>query len=147
MSGSTRHTGLQSLLEGIQGAIIGAQDLMQEQHTNELKKLIGENGKPIVQRIKMPYTDPKTGKIKHRNLDVPLMALTPPAALKIAKLRVKFEARLHGTGDTDEDNEMKISLGGLFNRGTKVECEIEFEGTEPPEGWMLINDELVKLIK
>jgi hypothetical protein len=28
---ATRNTGLQNLLEGIQGAIIGAQDLMQKQ--------------------------------------------------------------------------------------------------------------------
>jgi hypothetical protein len=144
--GSTRHTGLQSLLEGIQVAIIGAQNLMQEQHSAELKKLIDEDGKPVCICMQMPYLD-QDNKVQYRDLHVPQMAITPPAALKIAKLKVNFEARLHGTGDASNDNEMKVSLGGIFNRGTKVECEIEFEGTEPPEGWMLINDELVKTIK
>jgi hypothetical protein len=125
---------------------------MQQQHTNELAKLLDEDGKPLAQEFQMPHIDAKSGEIKYRGVHVPLMAITPPAALKIAKLKVKFEARLHGTGKVNKDNdgndnEMKVSLGGFFRRGTKVECEIEFEGTEPPEGWMLINDELVKVIK
>jgi hypothetical protein len=149
---STRQTGLQSLLEGVQNAVIGAQTLMQEQHTNELKKLLDDDGKPLHQTVQMPHIDPKTGELAYRDVHVPLMAITPPAALKIARLKVNFEARLHGTGKAGKcedgcDHEMKLSLGGFFNRGTKVQCEIEFEGTEPPEGWMLINDEVVKVIK
>jgi hypothetical protein len=146
---ATRNTGLQNLLEGIQGAIIGAQDLMQKQHTDEMKKLFYKNGKPKVQKVKMPYLN-TNNEIEYRNIDVPLMALTPPSALKISKLNVKFEAKLHGIGPPEgkpaEKSGMKLSLGGMFNRGTTVQCEIQFEGTEPPEGWMLINDELVKVI-
>lgn len=147
---ATRNTGLQTLLEGIQGAIIGAQDLMQQQHTDEMKKLFYKNGKPKVQKIKMPHIN--NGEIEYRNMEVPLMALTPPAALKIAKLNVKFEAKLHGMAPPLPEKPgaksgMKLSLGGMFNRGTTVQCEIEFVGGEPPEGWMLINDELVKVIQ
>lgn len=150
---STRHTGLQSLLEGIQEAILSAQNLMQKQHATELDKLLDKEGKPKSKDLQIPHIDPKSGELTYRSMHVPLMALAPPAALKISKLKIDFEARLHGTGtagkeeEAKNDNEMKVSLGGFFRRGTKVRCKIEFEGTEPPEGWMLINDELVKVIK
>lgn len=138
---------LKGLLQSIQGAIVGAQELMQQQHIEELKKFIKEDGTPVTHSIQLPSID-KDGQQEWATVEVPLMVLSPPSSLRIKKLKVDFDAILSGIGKPDDDHKehIHLQLGGFFSRGSKVHCEIEFEGTEPPEGWMRINDELVKVI-
>lgn len=140
---------LNGLLKSIQGAIVGAQEMMQQQHIDELKKFVNEDGTPVTQEMRLPR-QMGDGSVEWVGLHVPLMVLSPPSSLRIKKLKVSFDAVLSGTakheGDEDGRECMHLKLGGIFNRGAKVHCEIQFEGAEPPEGWMRINDELVKVI-
>jgi hypothetical protein len=142
---------LKSLLESIQDAIVGSQELMQQQHIQDLSKFLDDDGNPITHKLKIPRGTNTDGEPMFVEAEVPLMTLSPPSSLRIKKLKVSFEAILSGHGkECDEDENARIHLhlggGGLFKRGAKVNCEIEFEGTEPPEGWMRINDELIKVI-
>ena len=141
------NSSLKGLLQSIQGSIVGAQEMMQQQHIEELAKFINEDGTPKTQQIKVPRQD-ADGKQHWVTVEVPLIVLSPPSSLRIKRLRVDFDAILSGIGKTEgeEKDRVHLKLGGLFSRGAKVHCEIEFEGTEPPEGWMRINDELVKVI-
>jgi len=137
---------LNNLLSGIQAAIVGAQDMLQTQHVEELKKYIKEDGSPVTHKMKLPRHNAK-GEIEWIEVDIPLLVLCPPVSLTIKKLKVDFDAILSGLGQEDKTKDhIQLSLGGMFSRGAKVHCEIQFEGTKPPEGWMRINDELVKAI-
>lgn len=140
---------LNGLLNSIQGAIVGAQEMMQQQHIEELKKFVKEDGTPVTQEMKLPRHGPD-GTVEWIDIQVPLMVLSPPSSLKIKKLKVNFDAVLSGTAKHEDGDDGKecihLKLGGMFSRGAKVHCEIQFEGAEPPEGWMRINDELVKVI-
>jgi hypothetical protein len=139
---------LKGLLESIQGSIVGAQEMMQQQHIEELGKFINEDGTPKTQRIQVPRQG-VDGSLEWLAVEVPLLVMSPPSSLRIKKLKVDFDAMLSGHAkhkDDDGEDCVHLTLGGMFSRGAKVHCEIEFEGTEPPEGWMRINDELVKVI-
>jgi len=137
---------LKNLLESIQASIAGAQEMMQQQHIQELKKFFNGDGSPITQKMKFPHVN-NNGETKWTEVDVPLMVLSPPSSLRIKKLKVSFDAFLSGMGnEDDEEKSLHLHVGGFFRRGAAVKCEIQFEGTEPPEGWMRINDELVKVI-
>lgn len=140
---------LNNLLTSIQAAIVGAQDMLQNQHVEELKKYINDDGSPVTHPMKLPRHNAK-GEIEWTDIEVPLLVLCPPASLKMKKLKINFDAILSGLGQQHEEDaaeqHIQLKLGGLFSRGAKVHCEIQFEGTKPPEGWMRINDELVKAI-
>ena len=42
---------------------------------------------------------------------------------------------------------MNIEMSrGLFSRSTKAKCEVTFKGDDAPEGYMKINDELMKFL-
>ena len=142
---------LKGLLEAIQEAIVGSQELMQQQHIDDLYKFLEDDGTPITHKLKIPRRK-ADGTQEWIEAEVPLMTLSPPSSLRIKKLKISFEAMLTGHDEAcdvkKEDAHIHLHLGGggLFNRGAKVKCEIIFEGTEPPEGWMRINDELIKVI-
>jgi len=141
---------LNGLLKSIQGAIVGAQEMMQQQHIDDLKKFVNDDGSPVTQKMLLPRIG-ADGKQEWAEVEIPLIVLSPPSSLRIKKLKVDFDAVLSGTtqhkdGDEEGKECIHLKLGGMFSRGAKVHCEIQFEGTEPPEGWMRINDELVKVI-
>jgi len=141
---------LQGLLKSIQGAIVGAQEMMQNQHIDELQKFFDEDGTPKTTKMQIPQVG-ADGKQVWTEIEVPLIVFSPPSSLKIKRLKVDFDAIMSGIGNNVEDDDdtkrtVQLQLGGMFSRGAKVHCEIEFEGTEPPEGWMRINDELVKVL-
>jgi len=139
---------LQGLLKSIQQAIVGAQELMQQQHIVELEKFFDDDGKPITRRMQLPRTT-ASGVDEWVEIAVPLIVLSPPSSLKINKMKVHFDAIMSGIGNAVDDEKkqtVNLHLGSMFRRGAKVHCEIEFEGTDPPEGWMRISDELVKVV-
>jgi hypothetical protein len=142
---------LKGLLQSIQDAIVGSQELMQQQHIEELNKFLKDDGTPITHKLKIPRGTNTNGEVMYTDAEIPLMTLSPPSSLKIKSMKVKFDAVISGHGKKEEcDDEECIHLhlggGGIFKRGAKVSCEIEFEGAEPPEAWMRINDELIKVI-
>jgi hypothetical protein len=146
---------LKGLLQSIQDAIVGSQELIQQQHIQDLNKFLNDDGTPVTHNLKIPRGVDDNGETVYTEQEIPLMILSPPSSLKIKRMKVKFVAIMSGhgkmgTGEKCDDEEcIHLHLGGgsIFNRGAKVNCEIEFEGTEPPEGWMRINDELVKIIQ
>ena len=143
---STR-TGLTPLFKAFKNALVGVQKSMQKQHIAQLQQYIDGDGKAKCLTVKVPSIGTEED---WRELEVPLIVLSPPSSLKIKRMNVKFKARIGGMSDHDDcedgECELQIHMGGLFNRSTEAKIEIEFEGTEPPEGFMKINDELVKAI-
>jgi hypothetical protein len=125
---------------------MGAQEMMHEQHLNQMAEYVAEDGTVETVKVKVPVVT--HNDVSWRELDVPKLVLCPPAALKIKGMKVKFKARLGGLGEEKaEKGELQMHVGGgAFSRSTMATIEIEFEGTEPPEGLMKINDELLKII-
>lgn len=140
-------TGLGKLIKGIQNAVIKAQELMRKQHLNQMAEYVDEGGNPICIDVKIPVPGPDG--LQMRDTKVPKMVLAPPSALKLEKLSMEFDVTIQGLSEDHdcEDHEVHIQMSrGLFGRSTKAKCKVVFTGDDPPEGFMRLNDELLKFL-
>ena len=145
------------LLQAIHNAALKAQELTEEQHIHQLAKYFDEAGNPIVQEIQVPSLDPDDDPENMVTLQVPLMSLLPPSAIKIKELKVDFEVGLGKIKIKDEDlnkEGVQASLdidmggsGGMFSKNqSKARVEITFEAGDPSESFLRINDYLIKSV-
>ncbi|NER13713.1 DUF2589 domain-containing protein [Leptobacterium flavescens] len=142
------------LLQAIHNAVLRAQELTEEQHIHQLDKYFDEDGKPITQEISVPTLDPEDDPDNMVVLKVPLMSLLPPSAIKIRKLKLKFQAGLGkiklGDADSKQGPSLDIDMGssgGFFGKNqATADVEITFESGEPSESFLRINDYLVKSV-
>lgn len=158
---------LDDLLKAIHNSLIEAQRISEQQHISQLARYFEEDGTPIVQTIKVPDTSPDAEE-EYMDLKVPLISLIPPTALKIKNLAMKFKVGLRGFGTKEKpgSNEtlgaassshekpgsVEIDMGGISGsffqpKNILADVEITFEGCEPAESFMRINDHLVKTIR
>jgi len=99
-------------------------------------------------------------------VEVPLMSLIPPSAIKIKKMVVDFKVGLRGFEKTRDEIKSRrftkgdrkshkgpvmIDLGGIsggiFSKQmTTANVKIEFETGDPSESFLRINDQLIKSI-
>jgi len=147
------------LLQAIHNSVLKAQELTEEQHIHQLRKYFDEEGKPIMQKILVPSLDPDHEPEEMVPIQVPLMSLLPPSAIKIKEMKVDFEIGL-GKMNTNEidglDNKETIQAslavdlggsGGLFSKKqSKAKVSITFEGGDPSESFLRINDHLIKSV-
>lgn len=144
------------LLQAIHNAVLRAQELTEEQHIHQLDKYFDEEGKPLIQEIQVPTLDPDDDPEALVTLQVPLMSLLPPSAIKIKELRVSFKAALGKIKISDEDGDgpqapsLDIDTGGgggLFGKNqSTADIDITFESGDPSESFLRINDYLVKSV-
>ncbi|MCG8577673.1 MAG: DUF2589 domain-containing protein [Flavobacteriales bacterium] len=142
------------LLQAIHNAALKAQELTEEQHIHQLGKYFDEEGKPITQELQVPTLDPDDDPEDMVTLQVPLMSLLPPSAIKIKELKVSFKAALGKIKLNDEDGDgpkaPSIDLntgGGLFSKSqSTATIDITFESGDPAESFLRINDYLVKSV-
>ena len=148
---------LDELLGGLHDAVVSAQRLVEKQHIDMVDLYFDdETGQPLTMEMEIPSSHPDK---KSEHLSVPLFTMAPLSSIKIKELEMKFKVKLSEQLDTiseltksmkseDED----IRAGGIsidmnnINPDTMAEIKVTFEGTNPPEGVMRINDQLVKTI-
>lgn len=147
MSGKKKVTGLSRLIKGVQDAVIKAQHMMKQQHLAHMSEFVDAEGNLEVIKIKMPSS---VSGGETREISVPTMALAQTSGLKIEKMKMSFDVRLDNIeegDDGDDEHEIHVRVErGLFGRGCKAKCEIEFRGDDAPEGLMRINDEIIKIL-
>ena len=149
--------GLDHLLRAIHEAVLSAQQSTEEQHIYQLEKYFDPDGNPIIKEILVPSLRMDAEEGAMDLLKIPLISLIPPTAIKIKEMRIQFQVGLNSgelLGD-DGDSQgnpgnLPIDLGGsggLFgSRQALADVEITFEGTNPAESFLRINDHLVKSI-
>lgn len=140
---------LDHLTKGLYDAVVQAQNLAENQHIEALGKYINEDGSPKCMKM----------LIGGQKVDVPLATLAPQSSIKIKELTMELKVRLNRFG------KRKSKLGGgIFCKGdagaiaadlgasilpTKnnyANLKITFEGADPPEGVVRINNNLIKQI-
>ena len=84
--------------------------------------------------------------------------MTPLSSVKIKELNMKFKVKLGKQVDTTSNLTQQIGTDSTQTTGAlsidmdsvdtenMAEVEVKFEGTQPPEGIMRINDQLIKTI-
>ena len=145
---------LDHLTKGLYDAVVQAQSLAENQHIEALSKFFDKKGKPICLEMKIP-----DGKGGDQAINVPLATLAPQSSIKIKELTMELKVKLGSFG------KRKSRLGGgifhkkdagaisadigasiLPKRNQYATLKITFEGTDPPEGVVRLNNNLIKQI-
>ena len=145
---------LDHLTKGLYDAVVQAQALAENQHIEALEKFFDKDGNPLCMDIKIP--DNKGGE---QTINVPLATLAPQSSIKIKELSMELKVKLGsfgkrksrlGGGIFKHGNAGSISadLGAsiLPKRNQYATLKVTFEGTDPPEGLVRLNNNLIKQI-
>lgn len=145
---------LDHLTKGLYDAVVQAQALAENQHIEALGKFFDEKGNPICMEVNMPINGGKMEVVK-----IPLATLTPQSSIKIKELTMELKVKLGSFGKRKSK-----SGGGIFKcrdagaisadlgssilptRNNYATLKITFEGTDPPEGLVRLNNNLIKQI-
>tara|TARA_R110000824_G_scaffold394581_1_gene594516 strand:- start:371 stop:826 length:456 start_codon:yes stop_codon:yes gene_type:complete len=140
---------LDHLTKGLYDAVVQAQSLAENQHIEALNKYVNDDGTPKCMKI----------FINGEYVDVPLMTLAPQSSIKIKELTMDLKVRLNNFGKRKskcgggifrkkDAGAITADLGAsiLPTKNNYANLKITFEGTEPPEGVVRLNNNLIKQI-
>ena len=140
---------LDHLTKGLYDAVVQAQALAENQHIEALKKYVNEDGSPKC--MEMIIGDQK--------VNIPLATLAPQSSIKIKELTMELKVRLNKFGKRksrlaggifckEDAGAIGSDLGAsiLPSRNNYANLKITFEGADPPEGVVRLNNNLIKQI-
>ena len=140
---------LDHLTKGLYDAVVQAQALAENQHIEALSKYINEDGTPKCMKM----------VINGENVDVPLATLAPQSSIRIKELKMDLKVKLNNFGKRkskrgggifrrSDAGAISADLGSsiLPTKNNYANLSITFEGTDPPEGLVRLNNNLIKQI-
>ena len=140
---------LDHLTKGLYDAVVQAQSLAENQHIEALSKYVNEDGTPKCMKM----------VINGDKVNVPLATLAPQSSIKIKELKMNLKVKLNNFGkrkskigggifSKEDAGAISADLGSsiLPSKNTYANLEITFEGTDPPEGLVRLNNNLIKQI-
>ena len=140
---------LDHLTKGLYDAVVQAQALAENQHIEALGKYINEDGTPKCMKM----------VINGEKVDVPLATLAPQSSIKIKELTMDLKVKLNNFGKREsrkgggifrkkDAGAVGVDLGSsiLPTKNNYANLKITFEGTDPPEGLVRLNNNLIKQI-
>ena len=140
---------LDHLTKGLYDAVVQAQALAENQHIEALSKYVNEDGTPKCMKM----------VINGEEINVPLATLAPQSSIKIKELTMDLKVKLNNFGKRkskidggifckEDAGAIDADLGSsiLPTRNNYANLKITFEGTDPPEGVVRLNNNLIKQI-
>ena len=140
---------LDHLTKGLYDAVVQAQNLAEKQHIEALYDYLDEDGNPKCITI----------KIEGKDVNVPLATLVPHSSIKIKELTMDLKVKLNNFGKRKSNimssifgkgcaGAIEADLGAsiLPIKNNYANLKITFEGADPPEGLVRLNNNLIKQI-
>jgi len=140
---------LDHLTKGLYDAVVQAQALAENQHIEALRKYVNDDGTPKCTRMILNGQD----------VMVPLMTLAPQSSIKIKELTMDLKVKLNNFGKRKsrkgggifrkkDAGAVSVDLGASIfpHKNNYANLKITFEGTDPPEGVVRVNNNLIKQI-
>ena len=140
---------LDHLTKGLYDAVVQAQALAENQHIESLGKYINKDGTPKCMEM----------VINNEKVNIPLATLAPQSSIKIKELTMELKVKLSSFGKRksrlgggifckEDAGAINADLGSsiLPKRNQYANLKITFEGTDPPEGLVRLNNNLIKQI-
>tara|TARA_R110002020_G_scaffold341490_1_gene556021 strand:- start:2094 stop:2552 length:459 start_codon:yes stop_codon:yes gene_type:complete len=140
---------LDQLLKGLNDAVVQAQALAENQHIEALSKYVNEDGTPKCMKM----------VISGEEINVPLATLAPQSSIKIKELTMDLKVKLTSYGKREsrcgggifrskDAGAISADLGASIfpTKNNYANLKITFEGTDPPEGVVRLNNNLIKQI-
>ena len=157
---------LDDIVHSIQSAVIAA-TVIAERHeldsiTNqefwELKTddsgepLNDEHGRPIYvpRMVVMELPTWEDGVLVHKRVPVPLQSLTTGQSLRVDKLEVEMSVEISGLESSKKKGKLMVrpcaNTSWFKKESNTAKLKLVFKGSEPPEGYARIDDQLIKLL-
>ena len=140
---------LDHLTKGLYDAVVQAQALAENQHIEALRKYLNEDGSPKCLKMILNGED----------VMIPLATLAPQSSIKIKELTMDLKVKLNNFGKRKsrsgggifrkkDAGAVSVDLGSsiLPSKNNYANLKITFEGTDPPEGVVRLNNNLIKQI-
>ena len=137
------------LTKGLYDAVVQAQSLAENQHIEALSKYVNEDGTPKCMKV----------VIDGKDVQVPLATLAPQSSIRIKELTMDLKVRLNNFGKRksrlgggifckEDAGAISADLGSsiLPGKSNYANLKITFEGGDPPEGVVRLNNNLIKQI-
>ena len=145
---------LDHLTKGLYDAVVQAQSLAENQHIEAISKFFDKDGNPECMDIIIPGNEGKP-----QNVKIPLVTLSPQSSIKIKELTMELKVKLGSFGKRksrlgggifckEDAGAINADLGAsiLPKRNQYATLKLVFEGTDPPEGLVRLNNNLIKQI-
>ena len=131
---------LEDITSVLSNAVVQAQKQAEEQAHERFTALFEDPDKDGVYTPRFVWI--KIGSEKIKAAVFTLMKLT---AIRTKKMKFKLDTDLDLSGHEDKDGnpDIKVSLkSGLFGRTSHIKISAEFEGVDPPEALLQMQDEM-----
>ena len=158
---------LDDMVEAIQTAIMSATDIAERHELDSLQKEefwykeLHKDGTPVKDQDGNEVYRPRMvtlripqwvdGKLEEHDVPVPLQTLTTGQSLQMHRLEVEMEVEVCGLEEksgSDCGLMVRPSGGGsMFNhKKNTAKLKLVFKGSDPPEGYARVDDQLIKLL-
>ncbi len=128
---------LSRIADAIVYAATEAQTAVEKQHQNLKELYFDQDGNPNMVSVTLPDGS---------SMSVPELSLIPTSSLKISQLDVDFNAVISDIHSDDDSNDIKINFGTPTDGSSSIDVKISLVSTDPPEGLVRINDEIIRLL-
>ena len=158
---------LDDIVHSIQSAVMAATDIAERHELDSImnqefweiktdaagEPLNDEHGRPIYvpRMVVMEIPTWEDGVLVHKRVPVPLQSLTTGQSLRVDTLEVEMSVEISGlTADKKKGKLMVRPCGNtpswFKKQNNAAKVKLIFKGSEPPEGYARIDDQLIKLI-
>tara|TARA_Y100000289_G_C3844289_1_gene110151 strand:+ start:56 stop:550 length:495 start_codon:yes stop_codon:yes gene_type:complete len=158
---------LDDIVHSIQSAVMAATDIAERHELDSImnqefweiktdaagEPLNDEHGRPIYvpRMVVMEIPTWEDGVLVHKRVPVPLQSLTTGQSLRVDTLEVEMSVEISGL--TADKKKGKLMVRPCANtpswfkkQNNAAKVKLIFKGSEPPEGYARIDDQLIKLI-
>ncbi len=133
---------LDQLTKGLYDAVVSAQSLAENQHIESLSQYFNKDGTPKCMEM----------VVNGEKINVPLATLASQSSIRIKELTIDLKVKLTNFGQREGllgklAGAIKADLGAsIMPRKQYANLSITFEGSDPPEGLVRLNNNLIKQI-
>ena len=158
---------LDDIVHSIQSAVIAATDIAERHELDSIMNQefwqlkVDEDGNPVKDENGMEIYSPKMvnmevpmwedGKLINKRIPVPLQSLTTGQSLRVDTLEVEMSVEISGLTADKKKGKLMVrpcadKPSWFHKESNAAKLKLIFKGSEPPEGYARIDDQLIKLL-
>ena len=158
---------LDDIVHSIQSAVIAATDIAERHELDSImnqefwEQKVDENGEPVTdddgrhiyapRMVVMEIPTWEDGVLVQKRVPVPIQSLTTGQSLRVDTLEVEMSVEISGLTSDKKKGKLMVrpcsNVPSWFKKESNAaKLKLIFKGSEPPEGYARIDDQLIKLL-
>ena len=158
---------LDDIVHSIQSAVIAATDIAERHELDSItseefwERKVDESGEPVTdddgrhiyapRMVIMELPTWEDGVLVQKRIPVPIQSLTTGQSLRVDTLEVEMSVEISGLESSKKKGKLMVrpcaNTPSWFKKESNAaKLKLIFKGSEPPEGYARIDDQLIKLL-